>query len=79
MTRNDRTVPWDTAHRRRNHRPNGPTIGHVLTIGPDQSGGADQEQIPELAEELLESGFSEMEAASILGEKHLRAAERVWR
>lgn len=37
------------------------------------------EQIPELAEALLGTGFSEQETIGILGENYLRVAEQVWR
>lgn len=37
------------------------------------------EQVPELAEALLDQGFSEAEARGILGENFLRLAEQVWR
>lgn len=36
------------------------------------------EQIPALADALLDAGFSETEARGILGENFLRVAERVW-
>jgi membrane dipeptidase len=37
------------------------------------------EQVPALAEALLDAGFSEPEARGILGENFLRIAEQVWR
>lgn len=37
------------------------------------------EQIPALADALLDAGFSETHARGILGENFLRVAERVWR